>query len=159
MYIARQNGLLADYDDEQLEILRENIANVQKAAEMRAKGRDRWGPEEYKFAFAIKSGLIRLPDKDKPLWDPDAHMLGLTPNQAVSRGLFNVKRWLGDQKSAEYLQINNDPFPDLPKLDAWGGTSLPAIADFGAGSKSQGSRWDLRPRSLAPTQADVLSGP
>lgn len=155
VHLARTNGLLADHDDQQLEILNENIENVRKVAVMKAKGADRWGPEEMKFAFAIKSGLIKLPPADKPLWNPEAHMLGLSQEEAVSRGLFNVKRWLGDQKSAEYLQRNQDPFPDLPKLNSWGNNYLPINGPpIGAGTKA--NRWDLFPRQQAPTRADEL---
>ncbi len=156
MHLARQNGLLQDYDNEQIEILTENINNVLEVAKMRALGRDRWGPEQYKLAFMIKHGIIKLPAGDKPLWDPEAHMMGESDESAIKRGLFNVRRWLGTVKGGQYLRYHQDPFPDLPNLDQWdaqGGTALASM--FGAGSK--GPRWDQFPRTPAAMSSDVAS--
>lgn len=150
--MARQNGLLDDYDNEQLEILNENIQNVAQVARMRALGRDRWNMDDYKLAFAIKSGQIKLPANDKPLWDPEAHMLEADNKASVQRGLFNVKRWIGNQKTAEYLRSNQDPFPDLPNLGAWDVESkgLPIQAETGAGQGALSRRFDLAPRHNYP---------
>lgn len=152
MYIARQNGLLNDYDDEQLEILEENIKNVAQVARMRAKGRDRWGKDDYDLAFALKSGQVKLPDPKYALWDPRAHMMGFEEDQAgaIKRGLFNVRRWLGVQNDGKWLRKSQDPFPDLPGLD---GSSLGAMLPIGlqgAGRKSGGvlGRYDLVPNTF-----------
>lgn len=155
MKAARDNGLLQDFDNEQKEIVFENIENVKKVAEMRLMGRDRWGPEQYQLAFMIKHGILKLPDGTKPLWDPKAHMLEGDNEAAIKRGLFNVKRWLGNTKSGLYLRYHQDPFPDLPALNAWSftGDDMPNV--FGAGSKAQ--RWDLKPHSLSGTGGDIAS--
>lgn len=149
--MARQQGLLEDYDNEQLEILNENIQNVAQVARMRALGRDRWTMDDYKLAFAIKSGQVKLPPADKPLWMPEAHMLEPDDDKSVQRGLFNVKRWIGSQKTANYLQKNQDPFPDLPNLGGWdtftgGSSKLLPIHSSGAGFGSSESRFDLVPK-------------
>ena len=156
MHLARQQGLLQDYDKEQVEILEENIKNVLEVAKMRALGRDRWGPEQYQLAFMIKHGIIKLPRGDKPLWDPEAHMMGESDESAIKRGLFNVRRWLGQTRGGQYLRTNQDPFPDLPNLDQWDSVSGGLGRQlFNAGHKE--GRWDQVPRFDAPTNSDVAS--
>lgn len=123
---------------------------------MRVLGRDRWGPEQYQLAFMIKNNIIKLPKGDKPLWDPEAHMMDMDDDTAIKRGLFNVKRWLGNVKSGAYLRDKQDPFPDLPNgLASWdsalGGGTLGGLV--GAGTKAE--RWDQKPLSGARSGLDV----
>lgn len=84
--------------------------NALQVAKQKMMGIDQWGPEEYKFAFLVKKGLIHIPGG--PIWDPKTHMRGNTNEQAIQRGFFNVRRWLGGAISPLDPHVQ-DPFPDL----------------------------------------------
>lgn len=83
---------------------------------MRLLGRASWSREDYQLAFALKHEYIKLPKGS--LFDPNSYNTEVDNNAAVRRGLFNVRRWVGELRSGDRLRADNDPFPELPNGQA-----------------------------------------
>src|SRR5688572_21802598 len=105
-----------------------------RVARMKLLGVAAWDKEDYELAYAIKNGIVKLPQK--ALFDPDAYKLdGDGPDgnaKAINRGLFNVHRYTAPRK--DYFQFQ-DPFPQLPvtegntKFSGWGGRPSGGFVD------------------------------
>lgn len=112
MALARQNGALGDYYETRLQVIDEAHEISRRIARMRLLGRASWSREDYQLAFALKHGYIKLPKGS--LYDPAAYNTEPDNASAIRRGLFNVKRWVGDLRDSSRLRVDNDPFPELP---------------------------------------------
>jgi len=108
--LAREKGVLGDYYDEREKLIDYWHDVSARIAKMRLLGRSAWGPEDYKLAFAIKTGVLKLPTKS--LMSPDAYMLGNNATQAKNRGFFNPHRMFKGW-SSNFLRKTEDPFPEL----------------------------------------------
>ena len=146
--MARQNGLLDDVVDNQWQVIQENANNALQVAKMKLHGKDRWTKEDYEFLFLVKKGIIKIPKG--PIWDPTTHMLGGSNASNLSRGLFNVMRWLGPGIKGSKYQHAQDPFPDVEDVSIRGNEA----DDFlGAGITDTARRYDLAPKSSSKSGA------
>lgn len=108
--LAREKGVLGDYYDEREKLIDYWHDVSARIAKMRLLGRSAWGPEDYKLAYAIKTGVLRLPSGS--LMQPDSYRLGGTNTQNRRRGFFNPHR-LFRGWSSRFLRTREDPFPEL----------------------------------------------
>ena len=127
--------MLGDWYDQRLEVIDYYHDMSRRIARMRLLGTAAWTKEDYELAFAIKAGYLRLPNG--ALYLPESYTFGETPDQQVKRGLFNVRRWVGDNVNGTRLRNLQDPFPDLP-TSVLAGRGLGA-QDLGAGGAAYGS--------------------
>lgn len=121
MHIAREKGLLGDYYNDRLEVIDHMHELSRRVARMKLLGVAAWKKEDYELAYAIKNGIVKLPQGK--LFDPESYMLdgkGDAGNKAgIARGLFNVHRYTKMRTDKWNYQ---DPFPSLPVTDnysAW----------------------------------------
>lgn len=108
--LARERGVLKDYFDDREKLIDYAHDLSRQIAKMRLNGRSTWGPEEYKLAFAIKSGVLELPKGS--LMDPSSYRNGKSNDANIKRGFFNPNRLFPGMRS-RYLRNHEDPFPDL----------------------------------------------
>lgn len=114
--LAREKGVLSDYYDDREKLIDYWHDVSAKIAKMKLLGRSAWGPEDYKLAFAIKTGVLKLPTGS--LMNPASYKLE-GPDEATNfqRGFFNPKRMF-KQVVSKYLRSHEDPFPDLVNFEA-----------------------------------------
>lgn len=110
--LAREKGVLGDYYDDREKLIDYMHDISAKIAKMRLLGRSAWGPEEYKLAYAVKSGVLKLPKES--LMNPRAYLLGDkgSNEKNIARGFFNPFRMFKSITS-KYLRDTEDPFPEL----------------------------------------------
>lgn len=140
--------MLKGYTEQQWDVVQENAHNQLQVAKMKIHGVDRWTEDDYKFAFLVKKGIIKIPKG--PIWNPQTHMMGGNNEDNIKRGLFNVKRWLGNSISSmdPYAE---DPFPELAEADTTPEDPSKSFPWMSAGSGG-GNGWDKVPRNT-PTSA------
>lgn len=108
--LAREKGVLGDYYDDREKLIDYWHDVSARIAKMRLLGRSAWGPEDYKLAFAIKSGVLTLPTGS--LMDPKSYKLGQEDKANAQRGFFNPFRMFKGLQS-KHLRDTEDPFPEL----------------------------------------------
>lgn len=108
--LAREKGVLGDYYDEREKLIDYWHDVSARIAKMRLLGRSAWGPEDYKLAYAIKTGVLRLPGGS--LMSPDSYRLGGSSLDNKRRGFFNPHRMFRGW-SSRFLRSREDPFPEL----------------------------------------------
>lgn len=122
--LAREKGVLNEYFDEREKLIDYWHDVSARIAKMRLLGRSEWGPEDYKLAYAIKSGVMKLPKGS--LMNPQSYLDGMNTKNSINRGLFNPFR-LFPTRTDKYLRTQEDPFKDLSDAptqgDAWAGLS------------------------------------
>jgi len=133
--LAREKGVLGDYYDEREKLIDYWHDVSARIAKMRLLGRSAWGPEDYKLAYAIKTGVLQLPSGS--LMQPDSYRLGGTNAQNKRRGFFNPHRMFRGW-SSRFLRTREDPFPEL--------SGQPAANDGFSGGQfsSQGGLFSLQ---------------
>lgn len=137
--LAREKGVLSDYYDDREKLIDYWHDVSARIAKMKLLGRSAWGPEEYKLAFAIKTGVLKLPDGS--LMDPKSYKLGeRTTGDNFTRGFFNPKRMF-KQVVTKYLRSNEDPFPDLTNFEK--DTNPIDIAGLYKGTGDTSTMWDM----------------
>lgn len=126
--LAREKGVLSDYYDDREKLIDYWHDVSSKIAKMKLLGRSAWGPEDYKLAFAIKTGVLKLPKGS--LMDPASYKkIGGSGDDAdnFNRGFFNPKR-LFKQITSKYLRSHEDPFPELTDFEKDSvGISIPGL--------------------------------
>lgn len=122
--LAREKGVLSDYYDDREKLIDYWHDVSAKIAKMRLLGRSAWGPEEYKLAFALKTGVLKLPTGS--LMNPEAYKLGESNDHNYTRGIFNPLKMF-KQATSKYLQHHEDPFPELSGVNAAGNFDAVAI--------------------------------
>lgn len=115
--LAREKGVLGDYYDTREKLIDYYHDISARVAKMRLLGRSAWGPEDYKLAYAIKTGVLKLPTGS--LMNPTSYRLGGSNAQNKRRGFFNPHRMFRGITSS-YLRDSEDPFPDLSRPNATG---------------------------------------
>lgn len=148
VYLAREKGILTDYYDDREKLIDYWHDVSARIAKMRLLGRSSWGPEDYKLAYAIKTGVLRLPSGS--LMNPESYKLGQA-DEGVNRarGFFNPFRLFRGWKS-NYLRTNEDPFPDLSGVPL--GANDAAHAPFGILNNLMGGNDPANYATGAPVQ-------
>lgn len=137
--LAREKGVLSDYYDDREKLIDYWHDVSARIAKMKLLGRSAWGPEEYKLAFAIKTGVLKLPDGS--LMNPESYKLGeKNIGDNFTRGFFNPKRMF-KQVVTKYLRSNEDPFPDLKDFEK--DTNPIDIAGLYKGTGDTSGMWDM----------------
>jgi hypothetical protein len=111
VYIATEKRIFGDWYEERLELINKMHELSAQIAKMRLMGRANWSKADYDLAYEIKSGLVEIPTG--PLYKPESYLMGRTHAENIKRGLFNVRRWIGE---TPLFDKKNDPFPDLPDV-------------------------------------------
>lgn len=140
--LAREKGVLGDYYDEREKLIDYWHDVSAKIAKMKLLGRSAWGPEEYKLAFAIKTGVLELPTGS--LMNPESYKMDKTNEVNFARGFFNPKRMF-KQVTTKYLRSREDPFPDLTDFTAGtAGIKIPGLySNTDGGKVDERAGWDL----------------
>lgn len=149
--LAREKGVLSDYYDDREKLIDYWHDVSAKIAKMKLLGRSAWGPEDYKLAFAIKTGVLKLPHGS--LMDPASYKLE-GPDEATNfqRGFFNPKRMF-KQVVSKYLRSHEDPFPDLGDFELrTDSIRIPGLYnenDKGGVGNADGREWRLPTPGIA----------
>jgi len=111
--LARQKGLLDGAIEEREMEIDDVIANGAKVAKLNLIGRSAWSQDDYRFAYGVLRGEIRIPNPTKAIWDPEAYS-AVNDNKdiALSRGFFNYIRRTGGTPN-DVLAWRQNPFPNL----------------------------------------------
>lgn len=109
MHIAREKGLLGEYYNDRLELIDHMHELSRRVARMKLLGVAAWDKEDYELAYAIKTGIVKLPKGE--LFNPESYLLDKDVKSAMRRGLFNVRRYT--EPRLDYFG-KQDPFPNLP---------------------------------------------
>jgi hypothetical protein len=127
--LARDKGILSDYFTTREETIDKYHDLSKQIAKMRLRGRSAWTAEDYQLAYAIKSGVIKLPQGS--LFNPTSYLLD-DPKDAdadnAKRGFFNPKR-LFSTMSSKYLRDKEDPFPELGGVNPQPDDNISFVAD------------------------------
>jgi hypothetical protein len=151
--LAREKGLLKEYFDSREKTIDYWHEISRQIAKMRLLGRSYWGPEDYRLAFAIKTGVLKLPKGS--LFDPKSYLLGEASEANIKRGFFNPLRLFKGLRS-RYLRTHEDPFPDLsapkdsPLVTGIPGADTGSADLFGVMDYAQGPAYGAPPFSTAP---------
>jgi hypothetical protein len=122
VHIAREKGLLGEYYNDRLELIDHMHELSRRVARMKLLGVAAWDKEDYELAYAIKTGIVKLPKGE--LFNPESYMMDKDNAAAAKRGLLNIRRYTPYR--VDYFG-KQDPFPNLPAdPSAYGNSTVDA---------------------------------
>jgi len=108
--MARENGVLDGYFEQRKKVIDNAHEVSRKIAHMRLLGQSSWRYPDYKLAYALKTGVLKLPTGS--LMNPASYLTGGSGDAGYRRGYFNPRRFLPAITGGK-LKNREDPFPEL----------------------------------------------
>ncbi len=115
MALARRKGILDDYYQTREQVIDYNHDVSKRAAHMRLKGMSKWTKDDWKFWYALDSGLLDV-DLTGPLWDPNFNLgkKHKDSEKAIKRGLFNPLYLFPKDNTKHLIPRKEDPMTQIP---------------------------------------------